>query len=134
MLRQEGYFETKVFDWRMPWGSDDDDAAAFARDPYAITHDVRDGQRSRTRRQSDSGYVNPMEPLRACVEAFECVCHVVTSEELNWYLVYTPDSPADEASLSKICAKGKVKRPPPRKEVFINYISPIHYNAICAVC
>lgn len=31
--------------------------------------------------------------LRAAVEAFGCVAHVVTSEEQNWYLVYTPEAP-----------------------------------------
>jgi hypothetical protein len=71
--------------------------------------------------------------LRACVEAFECVAHVITSEEMNWHLVYHPDSKPDEAALVKICAKAKLQLPPKKKEVFINYISPIHYNAICTL-
>jgi hypothetical protein len=73
--------------------------------------------------------------LRASVEAFGCVAHVVTSEEQNWYLVYTPEAPppADvDALVSKQCKSLRLQRPPARKEVFINYISPIHYNAVCA--
>jgi len=66
--------------------------------------------------------------LRACVEAFGCVAHVVTSDTDNWYLVYTPESPPDE--LTKLCRKHGLTPPRPKKEIFINYISPIHYNAI----
>ena len=38
--------------------------------------------------------------------------HVVTSEQAAWYLVYQPQ-------------QAKVAR-----EIFLTYISPIHYNAI----
>ena len=72
--------------------------------------------------------------LRAAVEAFGCVAHVVTSEEHNWYLVYTPESPPPDdvtALVAKLCKTSKQQPPPPKKEVFINYISPIHYNAVC---
>lgn len=68
--------------------------------------------------------------LRACVEAFGCVAHVVTSESANWYLVYTPESPPDDSALAKTCAAQGLAPPRSRKEIFINYISPIHYNAI----
>ena len=77
--------------------------------------------------QTNNGY----DP--ACVEAFECTTHVITSEEMNWYLVYQPDEKTSEQTLAKICAKAKLKVPPKRKEVFINYISPVHYNAIAAL-
>ena len=72
--------------------------------------------------------------LRASVEAFGCVAHVVTSEEANWYLVYTPEAPppADvEVLVTKLCKTSKLQPPSKKKEAFINYISPIHYNAVC---
>jgi len=68
--------------------------------------------------------------LRAAVEAFGCVAHVVTSEEQNWYLVYNPDNPVDDAMLARVCKR--LPRPAVGKEIFINYISPIHYNAVRA--
>lgn len=71
--------------------------------------------------------------LRAAVEAFGCVAHVVTSEPANWYLVYTPEAPAPEevcALVGQACRSSKLPQPPSGKEVFINYISPIHYNAV----
>jgi len=71
--------------------------------------------------------------LRASVEAFGCVAHVVTSEHANWYLVYTPDAPPDQTALAAACARQRLRPPKPSKEIFINYISPIHYNAIKAV-
>jgi hypothetical protein len=73
--------------------------------------------------------------LRAVVEAFGCVTHVVTSEDQNWYLVYTPEAPPPpqvKALVTKLCASARLREPKPQKEVFINYISPIHYNAVCA--
>ena len=30
--------------------------------------------------------------LRAAVEAYSCIAHIISSEEQNWYLVYTPES------------------------------------------
>ena len=71
--------------------------------------------------------------LRACVEAFGCVTHVVTSEAQNWYLVYRPDSPPEPASVAQLCEKNKLPTPKPGKDIFINYISPIHYNAVAAL-
>ena len=71
--------------------------------------------------------------LRACVEAFGCVAHVITSESMNWYLVYTPESPPDERALAQACAKRNLRPPKARKEIFISYVSPIHYNAIAAL-
>ena len=71
--------------------------------------------------------------LRACVEAFGCVAHVVTSEDANWYLVYTPEAQPDEAALAALCAKKSLAPPRSKKEIFVSYISPIHYNAIAAL-
>ena len=70
--------------------------------------------------------------LRAAVEAFGCVAHVVTSESANWYLVYTPESKPDDAALAQACAKRSVPQPRLGKEVFISYVSPVHYNAIAS--
>ena len=52
--------------------------------------------------------------LRGICNCFGCHIHVVTSQEHNWYLKYTPD---------------KVHT---RKHVFLAYISPAHYNGITA--
>ena len=71
--------------------------------------------------------------LRACVEAFGCIAHVITSESMNWYLMYTPESAPDEAALAQACARKRLPPPKPKKEIFISYISPIHYNAIAAL-
>ena len=70
--------------------------------------------------------------LRAIVEAFGCQAHVVTSEAANWYLVYRPEAQPDRAALQALCAKKKLRPPREAKEVFITYISPVHYNAIAA--
>ncbi|CAE7802538.1 OTU11 [Symbiodinium sp. CCMP2592] len=67
--------------------------------------------------------------LRAVVEAYGCVAHVVTSEPTNWHLVYEPEG-LDPPDLNiAICPKG-VGMPKSRKRIFLSYISPIHYNAI----
>lgn len=50
--------------------------------------------------------------LRGICNCFGCHIHVVTSQEHNWYLKYTPD---------------KMQT---RKHVFLAYISPAHYNGI----
>ena len=38
-----------------------------------------------------------LSTLRAAVEAYGCVAHVVTSAESNWYLVYRPEEESDES-------------------------------------
>ena len=51
---------------------------------------------------------------------------MITSEPANWYLVYQP-----EGELLPSLPLPKNAAPPRRgKEVFISYISPIHYNAV----
>ena len=69
--------------------------------------------------------------MRAAVEAFGCVAHVVTSEPANWYLVYNPEADRNEGDLAKRC--GALGVPTQQKEIFVSYISPIHYNAIRAL-
>merc|ERR1712217_148086 len=67
--------------------------------------------------------------LRAAVEAYGCVAHVITSEPSNWYLVYQPECERDP----KVAQRPKgTQLPPVGKLVFLSYISPIHYNAIVA--
>mmetsp|Transcript_34812 Transcript_34812/g.100043 ORF Transcript_34812/g.100043 Transcript_34812/m.100043 type:complete len:274 (-) Transcript_34812:192-1013(-) len=67
--------------------------------------------------------------LRAAVEAYGVEAHVITSESSNWYLVYQPE--AAEAPDPKVaaCPKGAAL-PKPGKQVFLSYISPVHYNSI----
>ena len=53
--------------------------------------------------------------LRAFADAF-CVCvHVVASTDTNWHLVYSPPEGT-----------------PPKKHVFLTYLSPVHYDALTA--
>jgi len=54
--------------------------------------------------------------LRAVADAFRVKIHVVTSQEENWYLQYAP--------------KGQT----PVRELFLSYISPIHYNTLAPTC
>lgn len=68
--------------------------------------------------------------LRAVVDAYGCVAHVVTSEPANWYLKYEPESGDDRPTPP--VPRGVKKPPRAGKEVFLSYISPIHYNAIVA--
>eukprot|EP00930_Biecheleria_cincta_P083403 TRINITY_DN72987_c0_g1_i1.p1 TRINITY_DN72987_c0_g1~~TRINITY_DN72987_c0_g1_i1.p1 ORF type:complete len:263 (+),score=27.03 TRINITY_DN72987_c0_g1_i1:200-988(+) len=70
--------------------------------------------------------------LRAVVEAYGCVAHVVTSEPANWFLVYEPeeDTAAFDPKIA-VCPRG-YQTPPKGKQVFLSYVSPIHYNAIVA--
>merc|ERR1712151_1085940 len=44
--------------------------------------------------------------LRAVVEAYRCVAHLVTSEAANWYLVYQPDPKSDKNATKPECPKG----------------------------
>ncbi|CAK9110415.1 unnamed protein product [Durusdinium trenchii] len=68
--------------------------------------------------------------LRAVVEAYGCIAHVITSEPTNWHLVYEPES-SDMDSAIAVCPLG-MDPPKARKQIFLAYISPIHYNAIIA--
>jgi len=67
--------------------------------------------------------------LRAIVEVYCCEAHVITSESANWYLAYSPDTEEErDASIAR-CPNG-LPLPPKGKQIFLSYISPIHYNAI----
>lgn len=69
--------------------------------------------------------------LRAAVEAYKCIAHVITSEAANWYLVYESEQQEPADPDIAMCPK-EVPRPKARKSIFISYLSPIHYNAILA--
>jgi hypothetical protein len=100
--------------------------------------------------------------LRAIVEAYSCEAHVVTSEPANWYLAYSPENPnepqdpaiatcpsnvlSSQTHSAAACKRRRVtptvhvafvaegqSLPPVRKQIFLSYISPIHYNAIVAL-
>jgi hypothetical protein len=64
--------------------------------------------------------------LRAAVEAYSCIAHIISSEEQNWYLVYTPESSDDVEMMVPV----GVKPPPKNKDVYLSYVSPIHYNSV----
>ena len=93
--------------------------------------------------------------LRAASDCFGCTIHVVTSHEANWYLRYAPaaDSPpeAAEKSPARRPAAGATRKPQPGsalataeplpvrmrskvewhgKNVFLVYVSPVHYDAL----
>mmetsp|Transcript_17504 Transcript_17504/g.38147 ORF Transcript_17504/g.38147 Transcript_17504/m.38147 type:complete len:288 (+) Transcript_17504:263-1126(+) len=50
--------------------------------------------------------------LHALTDAYGTVVHVIQSTEKNWYLVYHP------------------KKRKTRRQVFVTYLSPVHYNAL----
>lgn len=54
--------------------------------------------------------------LRACCDAYGIMFSVITSDEAHWFVRYKP-------------SKLQVYKGSPR-EVFLTYISPVHYNAI----
>ena len=66
--------------------------------------------------------------LRAAVEAYGCCAHVLTTTPANWYLVYQPEG----EPLTSLPLPKDADAPRRGKEIFISYISPIHYNAVQA--
>ena len=64
--------------------------------------------------------------LRAAVEAYSCIAHIISSEAQNWYLVYTPESTDDVEMMLPV----GVTAPPKNKDVYLSYVSPIHYNSV----
>ena len=84
--------------------------------------------------------------LRAASDCFGVTIHVLTSHEANWYLRYAP---ADDKA--KAGAKSPARKPTPGgaaaaqttsprrlkvewrgKNVFLIYVSPVHYDAFTA--
>mmetsp|Transcript_55216 Transcript_55216/g.103510 ORF Transcript_55216/g.103510 Transcript_55216/m.103510 type:complete len:289 (+) Transcript_55216:25-891(+) len=68
--------------------------------------------------------------LRAVVEAYGCIAHVITSEPANWHLVYEPETETTVPDLDVAVCPSGMGLPKSRKRIFLSYISPIHYNAI----
>ena len=79
--------------------------------------------------------------MRACtvcvLQAFDCVGHVITSEACNWYLVYRAEAGAwaadDGAEVEAVLIQAGLELPQRGKDVFLSYVSPIHYNAVSAL-
>lgn len=63
--------------------------------------------------------------LKAAVDAFGVTAHIVTSNDENWHLVYTPEENHSQRKPDPI---GETAR----KKLFLAYISPVHYNSIVA--
>ena len=62
--------------------------------------------------------------LRAACDCFGCVTHVVTTEHENWLLTYCPSSlEGTEVGSGAVTHDGV-------RELFLTYVSPIHYNVI----
>jgi hypothetical protein len=79
--------------------------------------------------------------LKYTADAFDVDVHVVTSTELNWYLRYYPESGTvpdarskGGSSASRVAAdlglSGGGGRGGKRRQVFLAYVAPVHYNAI----
>jgi len=66
--------------------------------------------------------------LRAAVEAYGCYAHVLTTTDANWYLVYQPEG----EPLPSLPLPTGGAAPRRGKEIFLSYVSPIHYNAVQA--
>jgi hypothetical protein len=89
----------------MAWIASNRDAfSIYFEDDNAFAKWVKEMKRSRTWGDELT--------LRAACDALGLKIHVVQSTADNWYLLYEPDA-----------AKGK-------KEIFVSYISPVHYDAI----
>lgn len=67
--------------------------------------------------------------LRAVVEAYGVEAHVITSEPANWYLVYQPEAAETPDPKVAVCPRG-FGLPKAGKQVFLSYISPVHYNSV----
>jgi hypothetical protein len=72
--------------------------------------------------------------LKYTADAFDVDVHVVTSTELNWYLHYYPEAggsgASGETAKGLYGSSGAGGRGGKRKQVFLSYIAPVHYNAI----
>ena len=89
----------------MAWiDSNRDDFSIYFEDDNAFAKWVKEMKRSRTWGDELT--------LRAACDALGLKIHVVQSTANNWYLLYEPGA-----------AKGK-------REIFVSYISPVHYDAI----
>eukprot|EP00928_Gymnodinium_smaydae_P064626 TRINITY_DN47909_c0_g1_i1.p1 TRINITY_DN47909_c0_g1~~TRINITY_DN47909_c0_g1_i1.p1 ORF type:complete len:314 (-),score=58.75 TRINITY_DN47909_c0_g1_i1:130-1020(-) len=68
--------------------------------------------------------------LRAAVEVYACVLHLITSCADNWYLVYEPESFLSYPDMEVLKVPESACLPPAGKVIFLAYHAPDHYNAI----
>ena len=62
--------------------------------------------------------------LTAAAQVFACHVHVLTSQQENYYLCYKPNDDNDEEAANQTNGDGACSN------VFLAYISPIHYNSV----
>lgn len=62
--------------------------------------------------------------LTAAAKAFNVMVNVISTEEQNWLLRYGGETPADMNLGHEPVLES-------RRELFLAYISPIHYNVVC---
>lgn len=70
--------------------------------------------------------------LRAAVEVYGCVAHVITSEAANWYLTYEPEKGKISVDTEIAKVPEGMALPPAGKHIFLAYASPVHYDSIIA--
>lgn len=63
--------------------------------------------------------------LRAVCESYGIVINVLTSEAENWFLRYIPSSSQQQQNGFSTTTSSQ-----PKHEIFLTYISPVHYNAV----
>ncbi len=73
--------------------------------------------------------------LKAASNCFNCVIHILTSEKEHYYICYKPDetstsSPSPSSSQPSSPIKKKDQQQQQPLEIFLAYISPIHYNSL----
>lgn len=68
--------------------------------------------------------------LKAACNAYNCVIHILTSEREHYYVCYKPDSCLSEETGDACNKKTPASTAPPPMDIFLAYISPIHYNSI----
>ena len=81
------------------------------RDAFAIYFEEGEFEQYLSRMRADRTWGDELT-LRAAADCFACTIHVVTDQVDNWHLRYIPEGQ------------------PPRKRLFLTYISPVHYNSI----
>jgi len=65
--------------------------------------------------------------LKAASNIFGCNVHVLTSDRENYYMCYAPEG-KDEGKEDE--GEGRAAAPPEVDDIFLAYISPVHYNSI----
>ena len=70
--------------------------------------------------------------LRAACQAFRSTVHVLTSEKEHFYVKYAPDTAAASPASSSTPPPAAVTSSLEPMDVFLCFISPVHYNSIVA--